>query len=72
MTQFPHEVTMAHNTPQRNAEFQAVWAEDNARYIASTKWAIGVTFRRRHESAHVRQACRENIAFFRKHNGAKK
>ena len=58
---------MAHNTQQHNAEFKETWDQTNARYIADTKWAISVTFKRRNESKNVRQACRENINFYRKH-----
>lgn len=55
-----------HNTPEQNAAFQVAWDATNARYIADTKWAISVTFKRRHESKHVRNACCDNIAFYRK------
>lgn len=58
---------MAHNTPAKNAAFKAAWDETNARYIASTAWVIGEAFKRRHESKHVREACRDNIRFYRKH-----
>ena len=58
---------MGHNTEKQNVDFRAAWDADNERYRASTKWAIGVTFRRRHESKHVRDACRRNIAFYRSH-----
>lgn len=60
---------MSHNTPEHNEAFRAAWGETNARYIASTKWAIAETFKRRHENEHVRKACLENIAFYKKHNG---
>lgn len=55
-----------HNSPEKNKAFQEAWDATNARYIASTKWAISETFKRRHESKTVRNACRGNIAFYRK------
>ena len=58
---------MAHNTQKRNEEFRAAWDETNARYIACAEWAISETFKHRNDSKHVRQACRDNIAFYRKH-----
>ena len=57
---------MSHNTPQNNADFKAAWDVTNQLYIANTKWAICETFKRRHESKHVRNACRDNIVFYRK------
>lgn len=47
--------------------FEEAWDEDNRRYIARTLDAIQSTYRRRHESKNVRQACLDNIAFYRKH-----
>ena len=46
--------------------FQETWDETNRRYRAGTLDAIRNTFKRRHENRHVRQACRDNIAFYRK------
>lgn len=47
--------------------FQETWDETNRRYTDGTLAAICETYRRRHESKHVREACRSNIAFYRKH-----
>lgn len=49
------------------ALFYETWDETNRRYIEGTLNAIRETFKRRHESKHVRDACRSNIAFYRKH-----
>ena len=48
--------------------FQEAWDETNRRYVAGTLDAIRETYKRRHESKHVRAACRDNIAFYRKVN----
>jgi len=50
------------------SDFQEAWDATNRRYVASTLDAIRNTYKRRHENKHVRQACRDNIAFYRKWN----
>lgn len=51
--------------------FQEAWDATNRRYIDGTVDAIRATYRRRHESKHVREACRSNIAFYREHHPKK-
>lgn len=48
------------------SDFQEAWDATNRRYVAGTLDAVRNTFKRRHENKHVRQACRDNIAFYRK------
>lgn len=47
-------------------QFTETWDETNRRYINGTIAAIRATYYRRHENKHVRQACRDNIKFYRK------
>lgn len=46
--------------------FLSAWNATNDFYVNQTKNAINETFKRRHESKHVRKACLDNIVFYRK------
>lgn len=48
------------------SDFQQAWDDTNRRYIAGTIDAVRATYRRRHENKHVKNACRDNIAFYRR------
>lgn len=48
------------------SNFLSAWNATNDFYVNQTKNAINETFNRRHESKHVRKACLDNIAFYRK------